>query len=590
MQVFTGSGLGFHSSSLKLGSYGLKGSAALGQGGNSVYVNAANGNLVLQQDDGFLADAGIGMGLLQTYNSKGDMSSAWRFNMHSSIQVQGTPNTAGSKLIRTADDGHQCQFHYDDNKKMYLPDDGGTERIIYSQNQWVYQDGDHKAISYYNQSGQLVRIADKDGHSFSFSYVNGELVSIRDNTDKQQITWTFSQGLLTDVTVTSENKVVHHLHFEYNELQQLSKVSRDLGNGKIYWITYDYVEHTNLIKDVKQSDGTSLHIDYDSQGRVSRMVDGEGRSSVYMYEQGKTTITNGLGEAWTYYYDEQNQLTGVDGPEQYRVRYYYENGRLSSVVQGTQVWNFAYNDQGDCIRLEEPNGQITQRVYDSEHRLLLESSYQNFDGEHHPIDKQSTRYVYDELGHLRFEIAANGTVTEHRYDAEGRLISSRTYLHSAYDLSEISADSILTKNELILWSYKQNQADISLVDYHYDWRGQLTEELHYSKIDTQGNGISEGALSTHFRYDAAGRLVEKSIPTDKGWSITQYLYDDLGRLIQTVDNHGNCQKIEYDDLHHRIVQTDANGLQTIKIYDNSGLLLSVIRMDNNKRELSAALR
>ena len=68
-QIFTGEGLGLQGSSLGLGSYGSKGVAALGQGGESVYVNAANGNLVLRQSDGFLADIGFGLDLFQTFQN-----------------------------------------------------------------------------------------------------------------------------------------------------------------------------------------------------------------------------------------------------------------------------------------------------------------------------------------------------------------------------------------------------------------------------------------------------------------------------------------------------------------------------------------
>ncbi|MGL6029997.1 MAG: hypothetical protein ACRC0M_09500, partial [Legionella sp.] len=95
-----------------------------------------------------------------------------------------------------------------------------------------------------------------------------------------------------------------------------------------------------------------------------------------------------------------------------------------------------------------------------------------------------------------------------------------------------------------------------------------------------GVGLLIDALHTRYRYDAAGRLIEKSTPLHGDWSITQFIYDDLGRLIQTIDNQNNSQKIEYDDLHQRIIQTDANGLQTIRIYDHSGLLLSVMRLDS----------
>ncbi|CEG56033.1 conserved protein of unknown function [RHS_repeat] [Legionella fallonii LLAP-10] len=580
-QIFTGEGLGLQGSSLGLGAYGPKGAAALGQGGESVYVNAANGNLVLRQSDGFLADIGFGLDLFQTYNSRGEGASSWRFNLQSQLEVNGEINTVGSSVTRIAEDGHRSVFFYDANKQTYIPQEGGTARLTFNQNGWVYREGSQKTAFHYSQQGQLVEIRDLDGHSVSFNYQNNQLISILDSSGKQKITWSFHNGLLQDVTTTSDGLIIHHLHYEYDEQQRLQKVSRDLGQGKTFWIAYDYAGDSNGISDIRQSDGTTLHIDYDAQGRVKKLVDGEGRVSTYDYQSGATTVTDGLGESWTYYYDDKNRLTAVDGPEQYRIRYYYEGTRLSSMVQGNQVWRFRYNDEGDCIYIEEPSGQITQRIYDAAHRLISETHYQNFDGAHHPINPQTIRYIYDERGHLLFTIASDGTVTERRYDDQGQLISSRCYLRAGYDLSNLPSDELVSREALHSWIAKQNPQEISLIDYRYDWRGQLIEEIHYGQVNATGHGSVLGALTTRSRYDAAGRLVEKSIPIDGGWSITQYIYDDLGRLIQTVDNQHHSQRIEYDDEHQRIIETDVNGLQTIRLYDRSGLLLAVTRLDNS---------
>ena len=49
--IVTGNGLGLQSSSLGLGSKGQVGGAAFGQGGEQLYVNAANGNLVIRDRD-----------------------------------------------------------------------------------------------------------------------------------------------------------------------------------------------------------------------------------------------------------------------------------------------------------------------------------------------------------------------------------------------------------------------------------------------------------------------------------------------------------------------------------------------------------
>ncbi|CEG56767.1 conserved protein of unknown function [RHS_repeat] [Legionella fallonii LLAP-10] len=580
-QIFTGDGLGLQGSSIGLGAYGPKGVAALGQGGESVYVNAANGNLVLRQSDGFLADIGFGLDLFQTYNSRGEGASSWCFNWQSRLEIVGEINAIGSSVTRIGEDGHRSVFLFDATKNAYLPQEGGTALLSFNQNVWIYREGEQKTACHYSQDGQLVEICDRDGHSISFHYENNHLSSIVDRNGKQQVIWSFHQGLLQDVTTTSEGVVIHHLHYEYDEQQRLRHVSRDLGQGKTFWIAYDYAGDSNSISEIRQSDGTKLHIDYDAQGRVQKLIDGEGRISTYDYQSGKTTVTDGLGESWIYYYDDHNRLTGIDGPEQYRMRYYYEGTQLSSIVQGNQVWWFRYNDAGDCIYIEEPTGQVTQRMYDSEHRLVAETRYQHFDGAHHPIHPQTTRYIYDERGHLLFTIASDGTVTERRYDEEGQLTSTRCYLRTGYDLSALSFDELVSKDALQAWGAKQNPQEVSLIDYRYDWRGQLIEELHYGQVDATGQGIMLGALSTRSRFDAAGRLVEKSVPIDGGWSITHYIYDDLGRLIQTIDNQQHSQRIEYDDAHQRIIQTDANGLQTIRLYDRSGLLLAVTRLDNS---------
>ncbi|MFA6303647.1 MAG: pesticin C-terminus-like muramidase [Legionella sp.] len=576
-QIITGQGLGLQGSSFGLGGYGPKGTPNFGQGGSGAFVNAVNGNLLLRQEEGFLADIGFGLDLIQFYNSRAEANSNWRFNLQSSLQCKGTVNKLGSEVIRTAEDGHQTRFIFNTNKQAYVPLEGGTELLTYKQTGWMYKNGNSKTTILYDQQGLLQHISDADGHSVHFTYEAGQLTSIVDSSAKQKIIWTFDKGLVRDITTFSDGIIVHNLHFDYDNQERLSKFSRDLGDGTLFWIKYDYLDKTNLISDVTQSDGTQLHIKYDDAGRVQKLLDGEGRFTTYEYQKGFTKITNGLGEVWNYYYDERGRLTGITGPEHYRITYEYKGDYLSCIIQDNQVWKFEYNEAGDCIRVEEPNGLITKRVFNDQHQLIFETKYQVFDGEHHPAKEKTNRYVYDEKGHLRFSIAADGTVTEMRYDAQGLLTSSRCYLQASF----LSDEETLELGELETWAQHQNPKKISLVDYIYDWRGQLNEELHYAQVDNNGIGLNDSATIKHFRYDAAGRLVEKSSLGDKGWSTTHYFYDDLGRLTNTIDNQGHQQSFEYDDTHQRIIQTDANGLQTINFYDRSGSLLAQNRMDKD---------
>lgn len=580
-QIFTGTGLGTHGSSLgQLGNYGPKGKAGLGSGGSSVYVNAANGNLFLKQSDGFMSDVGLGMDVFQSYNSRGERGRNWRFNFQTSLAFEGKPNTSGSVIKRLDEDGHVSRFIYNEQQNAYLAEDGSIARLVWNNDMWQYREGTGTTQYNYNANGQLANLSDRDGHLLYVHYDDqGQLAELVSHNGKQQVTWSFSQGLLRDVTFASEGTTVQHLHYEYDAQNRLTMMSRTLGKGQSYWISYGYVGDTNLISDINQSDGTKLHIDYDTEGRVKQLVDGEGRITSYDYFAGKTVVKNGKGESWSYYYDNELRLTDIEGPENYHVSYIYEGKHLVAVTQGHLLWRFFYNDAGDCIRVESPSGEVIRRTFDAGHRLLMETRYKSFDGEQHPAQPETTRYIYDAQGHLRFEVKADGTVTEHRYDKNGLRLTTRSYLRGRLNVASLEETESLSLEELEQWSQGQNQQQVSLIEYIYDWRGNVCEERHYTQINEEGSGVlTKDTLITYTLFDAQGRLIEKSHLTDQGISTTHYFYDELGRLIGTTDKQHNT-RIEYDDLHHRMIKTDANGLQTIYTYDHSGLLLSIHQLD-----------
>lgn len=578
-QTVTGTGLGIQGSSLsQLGSYGPKGAAGLGQGGESVYVNAANGNVVLKQADGFLADVGFGLDLFQSYNSS---DGKWRFNVETRLQLDGAAGASGSIIRRIDEDGHVSLFHYDSERALYVADDGRNVSISWNAHGFVYEEGSGAVQFHYDQQGFLSELRDRDGHVFSFEYEQGVLIRVHDGSGKQTVSWLFHDGRLTDVDTFSDGVRLHHLHYEYDELNRLSRVVRDLGDGKVYWVRYSYVDAGSMISDIDQSDGTSLHLDYDMAGRVRSLVDGEGRVTRYSYFAGETIISNGAGESWTYFYDSEQRLTGIDGPEGYSIHYQYEEGRLASVTQGRSRWLFYYDANGNCLQIEPPSGDILKRSYDEQNRILTETRYVcDAQGGLHA---ETRRFVYDERGHLRFEISADGTVTEHRYNADGLRVSTRIFLQKGFDCCGLGDTDALTLAQMTRWSDEQSPQAVSLVDYRYDWRGALLEEIHYNEVDSQGVGVmNSDTVVSYSLYDAAGRLIQTSKPFAGGFSCKYYFYDDLGRLIRVLDNEGFEERYEYDDEHQRVIQTAANGLQTINLYDKSGLLLSCHKLADHK--------
>jgi len=94
--IVSGNSLGLDLTSLRtLGTQDFTGSAAHGRNGQGVYVNAANGNLVIQGLDGRVVAVGGDIDALRTYNSRGllddDNGDNWtNGNQPQPLRVLGT--------------------------------------------------------------------------------------------------------------------------------------------------------------------------------------------------------------------------------------------------------------------------------------------------------------------------------------------------------------------------------------------------------------------------------------------------------------------------------------------------------------------
>ncbi|HEX4695613.1 hypothetical protein, partial [Sphingomonas sp.] len=70
VEIFTGAGAGLERGSANvLGAAGLLGSGSIGRSGEQALLNAATGNLVIQQQDEMLVGQGPDDAIVRTYNS-----------------------------------------------------------------------------------------------------------------------------------------------------------------------------------------------------------------------------------------------------------------------------------------------------------------------------------------------------------------------------------------------------------------------------------------------------------------------------------------------------------------------------------------
>ena len=185
--IVSGNSLGLELSSLgSLGSQGMWGLPGQGNSGEQVYVNAANGNLVVQRQDDFLASHGLDNPAIRTYNSLGLLSSDdngdnWSLGVYAQqLILSGTVNTADSTLTRIGRDGSAAVYTWDATRACYLTADGAGahDTITYNSTTKEYSrtDGSTRDVEKYKadsdtDSNSPIRLRDRKSTRLNSSHI-----------------------------------------------------------------------------------------------------------------------------------------------------------------------------------------------------------------------------------------------------------------------------------------------------------------------------------------------------------------------------------------------------------------------------------
>jgi YD repeat-containing protein len=617
--ITTGTGLGLFNTSLDL--LGRAAPALDPQTGrpgqaDRVYINSQTGNLIIQQQDEYLASVGIDLGLVRTYNAQGklddDNADNWRLNVHQRLYgLTGTANTAGSTITKVYGDGAEALFTYDTAQGLYVSTagDGAHDTLRYGNNTWIYTDGSQTRQEIYDHTGRLVNSRDADGNTTTYVYTGNLLTQITDASG--QVTYLdYAGNNLSQIRTVSQGLTETKVRYSYDALNRLTTVTVDLtpadnsiSDGQTYTTTYTYAGTSQRVASITHGDGSTVAFTYVQVGsdwKVASYTDGAGQTTAFAYNTATytTTVTNALGQTTTYTSDSTGRLSRVTDALGQSARYTYDSQNNVTAITdaNNHTTTFEYDTRGNRTLSRDVLGNTVTDTYDSNNLLLTETVYLVPDpdgaGAGQPGQPLTHRYAYDAESHLRFSVSADGRVSEYRYNPNGTRASVIQYAGAVYNVTALTPTDTLTEAQLATWATAQDRTRTQRLDTSYDFRGQVSSTTTYASVDAAGNGIADGSQSvTQFVYDQAGRLIQTidargTQTTDANDYVTNYTYDGLGRLLTTSQwvSSGVTRTTvtSYDDANNRTVTTLANGLATTSTFDRTGRLVSVSQSANSQ--------
>ncbi|MHB8511873.1 MAG: RHS repeat-associated core domain-containing protein [Actinomycetota bacterium] len=543
-------------------------------------VNTLTGSLFETFTDIAIPGRGPALSFVRTYDSTaassdGPFGFGWTHSYNMSLNINGSTVTV------IQENGSQIVFTLNGSTYSAPPREEAT--LVHNLNNNTYTFTRRaRQIFQFSSTGQLSSEGDLNLYSTSLNYTAGQLTSITDPANRSLLlTYTGSH-----VTLLSDVAGGRTVSFQYNDGQGNLTDVYDVNN-KHWHFAYDSSHRMTTEQTPNDvANGVNQTNHFDSNGRVDWQTDPLGQKTQFAYTSTTTTITDpklnvtvdtyangelvsetrGYGTSsaatWKYFYDPNTLgIVQMIDPNQ--------NQKIASgnASPSDNFWEQTFDANGNLMSKSDPLGNLTQFTYDSLNDVQTVIDPNFVLNPSHP-EYYTTTFTYD----------SNNT---------GNLIQTSTPLASSCSPQQQPHCSIVQTTQ---YGYNPSQAgDITSVTdpesnvwhYGYDTNGDLV-----SSTDPLSN-------TTNYCYDAIGRRTRMIKPNGTSTCSTtippapnnflpyvyQYSYDNMGRLLSSIDPLGHQIVNTYDSDENLKTAQDANGNLTTYNYDAADERTKIQRPD-----------
>ncbi|WP_082697758.1 DUF6531 domain-containing protein [Novosphingobium fuchskuhlense] len=570
--IFTGGSVGLERSSVtKLGALGVMGDAVQGRSGDSVFVNGATGDLVIEKQDEFLVGLGPDVSIVRTYNSLGDATDDNGDNWRQSTDRHLTYDLATDVFTRVSGDGTKITYAWDPARLAYVAKDGagahslidqysvaggssvslevtetgavetrqfasGTEWsdpaqglwdsevapafdtiVKVSASVWKWTDGNTGSVETYNASGQLQSIADRDGRLLSYTYTGTQLTSIT-NSNGEWVKYTWNGNNLASVqTFATSTTATTRVFYTYDTSNRLSTVTVDLAPGTTTTPGTTATPGSSVYTTTYTYDGTSK--------RVASITQSDGSSLTIVYDDLCSGVHDGVMRVKTL---TQTVASGVTRATSFVYANRTGGGIVTTVTdpsqQGTLLATTLESDaNGNLVKITMPPASATASAQTT-------SFTYNADG--------TLWKVTDALGKVTAYTDYKNIATPPEYIANGL----PTTITDKLGNQTTRVYGSIRKSDAAVFAYSAATPSSNFVDASLYVRNLLLSETTTASDDTVAYGAS-ASHTTSYVYDAEGHLRFKLLaPEDvtvagvvhKQSEVTEYRYNAAGILASEV--------------------------------------------------------
>ncbi|MGN0243923.1 MAG: RHS repeat-associated core domain-containing protein, partial [Lachnospiraceae bacterium] len=434
------------------------------------------------------------------------------------------------------------------------------------------------AYTHFDDNGNVVKEQNDIGTQ-TYQYDNANRLesykdlgdTANDNTEHEvPFTYRYSYDLFGNlITITDRHGSTYEIDYKSLSTEYCFNPYDSDTNENYYVVNYDM--YGNTISESTYPNGRdaaplTTTYTYDLHGNQLSVTDANDKTTTYEYDKLGQAVKamQPDGSVIRNQYNKWGKAANVirDGEEERsQISYTYNDRGLESGIRQkgrdieSPAWQYQYNAKGLLASIEEPSGNQVSYAYD-----------------------HSDRVTYKKAGSKEYDYC---------YNFRGQLIETNEFVNhtktSKYKLYLYYQDG------KILYS----EDEYGLLAYNYTKRGNVTylggspESRNYTR-NTEDRLVQLTSLNQSLSYDYYANGLVKSITYPNTSIVTNYTYDDIGRLLRlkttkgtrvirdyqyTYDGVGNILTITgsenvtytYDDL-YRLKTYTKNGVTTTYEY------------------------